>query len=316
MLDTLLMNTLLKGIATGTHLLLVGDADQLPSVGAGNVLADVIGSAVVPVVKLEQIFRQGAGSAIVTNAHRINQGQMPLMGKEVTDFFFFAEDDPELAGDLVVDLVAKRIPAKFGFKPEEIQVLSPMHRGKCGVGYLNEKLQEVLNPPSDRKGQKQYGGKLFRVGDKVLQLRNNYDKEVFNGDSGMVTAISHEDQVVAVKLEDGREVEYDFGELDELTLAYAVSIHKSQGSEYPVCVIPLAMGHYMLLERKLIYTAVTRAKKLVVLVGSKKALAMAVKNGPKRENEDGMPPANASNKDSSSHRAGRYTGLTVRLLQM
>ncbi|MEI6043746.1 MAG: AAA family ATPase [Chloroflexota bacterium] len=317
MLDTLLMNTLLKGIATGTHLLLVGDADQLPSVGAGNVLADVIGSAVVPVVKLEQIFRQGEGSAIVTNAHRINQGQMPLMGKEITDFFFFGEDDPELAGDLVVDLVAKRIPVKFGFKPEEIQVLSPMHRGKCGVGYLNEKLQEVLNPPSERKGQKQYGGKLFRVGDKVLQLRNNYEKEVFNGDSGVLMALSHEDQVVTVKLEDGREAEYDFGELDELTLAYALSIHKSQGSEYPVCVIPLAMGHYMLLERKLIYTAVTRAKKLVVLVGSKKALAMAVRNGPKRESEEGTllsAVPNNSGKDSSSHRAGRYTGLTVRLL--
>jgi exodeoxyribonuclease V alpha subunit len=312
MLDTLLINSLLKGIATGTHLLLVGDADQLPSVGAGNVLADIIGSEVVPVVKLDHIFRQGAGSAIVTNAHRINQGQMPLTGREISDFFFFTEDDPELAGDLVVELVAKRIPAKFGFQPDQIQVLSPMHRGKCGVGYLNEKLQEVLNPAQEHKAQKQFGGKIFRVGDKVLQLRNNYDKEVFNGDGGTITAISQEDQSVTLLLEDGRAVEYDFGELDELTLAYAVSIHKSQGSEYPVCVIPLAMGHYMLLERKLIYTAVTRARQLVVLVGSKKALAMAVRNGPQHYLAGA---ALAKDKGGKAHRAGRYTGLAVRLGQ-
>jgi ATP-dependent exoDNAse (exonuclease V) alpha subunit len=319
MLDTLLMNNLLKAVATGTHLLLVGDADQLPSVGAGNVLADIIGSGVVPVTRLDHIFRQGAGSAIVTNAHRINQGLLPQTSSQITDFFFFGEDDPEKAGDLVVELVAKRIPAKFGFQPDQIQVLAPMHRGKCGVGYLNEKLQEVLNPPAEGKGQKQFGGRVFRVGDKVLQLRNNYDKEVFNGDGGVVTTISYEDQTVGVKLEDGREVNYDFGELDELTLAYAVSIHKSQGSEYPVCVIPLAMGHFMLLERKLVYTAVTRARKLVVLVGSKKALAMAVKNGPtkskngpegswQQEPEGHHPPA-----QGLQHRAGRFTGLAVRL---
>jgi exodeoxyribonuclease V alpha subunit len=319
MLDTLLMNSLLKGIATGTHLLLVGDADQLPSVGAGNVLSDIINSGVVPVVKLDHIFRQGAGSAIVTNAHRINQGQMPLVGKDITDFFFFGEEDPELAGDLVVDLVAKRIPARFHLPPEEIQVLAPMHRGKSGVGYLNEKLQEVLNPPREAKAEKQYGGKLFRVGDKVLQLRNNYDKEVFNGDGGIITAISHEDQTVEVRLEgeEGRQVEYDFGELDELTLAYAVSIHKSQGSEYQCCVIPVAMGHYMLLERKLIYTAVTRAKKLVVVVGSKKALALAVRNGPKVV---AAPGENSETKNQfttggAGHRAGRYTGLAIRLHQ-
>jgi exodeoxyribonuclease V alpha subunit len=196
-----------------------------------------------------------------------------------------------------------------------------MHRGKCGVGYLNEKLQEVLNPPHDHKAQKQYGSKIFRVGDKVLQLRNNYEKEVFNGDAGVITTISQEDQTVGVKLEDGREVEYEFGELDELTLAYAVSIHKSQGSEYPVCVIPLAMGHFLLLERKLVYTAVTRAKKLVVLVGSKKALAMAVRNGPVRQAEDrsgntiGWEAKNNPGRTAANHRAGRYTGLAIRLQQ-
>jgi ATP-dependent exoDNAse (exonuclease V) alpha subunit len=329
MLDTLLMYSLLKGIATGTHLLLVGDADQLPSVGAGNVLSDIINSGVVPVVKLDQIFRQGAGSAIITNAHRINQGLMPIVSRDITDFFFFGEEDPEVAGELVVDLVAKRIPTKFGFAPGDIQVLAPMHRGKSGVGYLNEKLQEVLNPPADNKPQKLYGSKVFRVGDKVLQLRNNYDKQVYNGDGGTITALHTENQTVSVRLEDDREVEYDFGELDELTLAYAISIHKSQGSEYPVCVIPVAMGHFMLLERKLIYTAITRAKKLVVLVGSKKALAMAVRNGPRvavavavdattrtgRELEPGMKghQTQTSGSGSSLHRAGRYTGLAIRL---
>lgn len=301
MLDTLLMNNLLKGIATGAHLLLVGDADQLPSVGAGNVLADVIASGMAPVVKLDHIFRQGQGSAIVTNAHRINGGQMPVTGREITDFYFFPEDDPERAGDLVVDLVAHRIPARFGYRTSDIQVLSPVHGGKCGVGYLNEKLQEKLNPSTPNKLQKQYGGKLFRAGDKVLQLRNNYDKDVYNGDSGLITSISPEDQEMTVRLEDGREVSYDYGELDELTLAYALSIHKSQGSEYPVCVIPVAMGHYMLLERKLIYTAVTRARQLVVLVGSRRALAIAVNNGPKST--------------SIRDRGGRYTGLAVRLAQ-
>ena len=316
MLDTLLMYSLLKGIATGTHLLLVGDADQLPSVGAGNVLSDIINSGIVPVVRLDHIFRQGAGSAIVTNAHRINQGQMPLTGSQIKDFFFFPQDDPELAGDLVVELVAQRIPTKFGFKPGDIQVLAPMHRGKSGVGYLNEKLQEVLNPPAENKPQKLYGSKVFRVGDKVMQLRNNYDKQVYNGDGGSIVELSFENQTVKVRLEDEREVDYDFGELDELTLAYAVSIHKSQGSEYPVVVVPVAMGHFMLLERKLIYTAVTRARKLVVMVGSKKALAIAVRNGPKNQavikrNSE----IDESNRlfDKNQHRAGRYTGLAVRL---
>ncbi|HEY7126650.1 MAG TPA: ATP-dependent RecD-like DNA helicase [Ktedonobacterales bacterium] len=321
MLDTLLMNSLLKGIATGTHVLFVGDADQLPSVGAGNVLGDILRSGVVPVVRLEHIFRQGTGSAIALNARRINEGQMPITGQEITDFFFFPQDDSTAASELIVDLVARRIPAKFGFRPEDIQVLAPMHRGLCGVGALNERLQEALNPPGAQKAQKQYGGKLFRVGDKVLQLRNNYDKDVFNGDSGIIMGIDAEDQTVAVRLDEGRKVVYEFGELDELTLAYAVSIHKAQGSEYPVCVIPLLMEQYMLLERQLIYTAVTRARQLVVLVGSRKAMAIAIKNGPTSQQPpdsdqgDGSaapPPAAPAKRN----RNARYTGLANRLCQL
>ncbi len=321
MLDTLLMNSLLKGIATGTHVLFVGDADQLPSVGAGNVLGDILQSGVVPVVRLEHIFRQGTGSAIALNARRINEGQMPITGQEITDFFFFPQDDSSAAGELIVDLVARRIPARFGFRPEDIQVLSPMHRGLCGVGALNERLQEALNPPGAQKAQKQYGGKLFRVGDKVLQLRNNYDKDVFNGDSGLIIGIDAENQTVMVRLDEGRKVVYEFGELDELTLAYAVSIHKAQGSEYPVCVIPLLMEQYMLLERQLIYTAVTRARQLVVLVGSRKALAIAIKNGPtsqqpfeskQGEGPEDVPPAAPPRRN----RNARYTGLASRLCQL
>ncbi len=312
MLDTLLMNNLLKAIATGTHLLLVGDVDQLPSVGAGNVLADIINSEVVPVVRLDHIFRQGAGSAIITNAHLINQGQMPVSGREITDFFFFTEDDPEKAGELVVDLVTRRIPAKFGYTPKDIQVLAPMHRGRCGVGYLNEQLQAALNPEKPGQPQKQYGGRIYRVGDKVLQLRNNYDKEVFNGDTGTIIGLNTEDQTATISLEEGRVVEYDFSELDELTLAYAVSIHKSQGSDYPVCVIPIMMSHYMLLERKLLYTAVTRAKKIVVLVGSKKALAMAVRNGPAvTPTQTSLP--NPAKRSANDQRSKRFTGLLNKL---
>jgi exodeoxyribonuclease V alpha subunit len=308
MIDVLLMNTLLKAIATGTHLLLVGDADQLPSVGAGNVLADVINSGIVPVIKLDQIFRQAADSAIITNAHFINQGQLPVYGSHIKDFFFFSEDDPERAAKLVVDLVIKRIPSKFGFKPADIQVLVPTHRGRCGVSALNDALQSTLNPEQPGRPQKQFGGKIFRVGDKVLQMRNNYDKEVFNGDAGVVSAIDQEEQTMTVRLEDGREVDYEFAGLDQLSLAYAVSIHKSQGSEYPVCVVPLLMQHYMLLERKLVYTAVTRARKLVVVVGSKRALAMAIKNGPGQADSVALPVVKS--------RAGRYTGLAIRLMQL
>ncbi len=294
MLDTLLTNTLLKAIATGAHVLFVGDADQLPSVGAGNVLADVIASGLVQVTRLDRIFRQSETSAIITNAHHINSGEMPQTGGAINDFFVFAEDDAEKASALVVDLVTRRIPARFGLAPGDIQVLAPMHNGKCGVAYLNESLQAVLNPPRNDKPQKPFGNRVFRLGDKVLQTRNNYDKDVFNGDAGVVVAIDLEDQLVRVRLDDGRVADYEFTELDQLTLAYAISIHKSQGSEYAAIVIPLVMGHYMMLERRLIYTAVTRAKQLAVIVGSRKALAMAVKN-------------------SGATRHGRNTGLAVRL---
>ncbi len=321
MLDTLLMNSLLKGVATGTHVLLVGDADQLPSVGAGNVLGDILQSGVVPVVRLEHIFRQSSGSAIALNARRINEGQMPITGRDITDFFFFPQGDAVSASDLIVDLVARRIPARFGFRPEDIQVLAPMHRGLCGVGALNERLQEALNPPGAQKPQKQYGGRLFRVGDKVLQLRNNYDKDVFNGDSGTIVALDLEDQTMTVRLDEGRKVVYEFGELDELALAYAVSIHKAQGSEYPVCVIPLLMEQYLLLERQLIYTAVTRARQLVVLVGSKKALAIAIKNGPTSGTAGTSPDRRDAGATSTSaaplrNRNARYTGLAQRLRRL
>ena len=320
MLDTLLMNNLLKGIATGTHLLFVGDADQLPSVGPGQVLADLITSRVIPVTRLEHIFRQGTGSAIATNAHLMNRGLMPVLGPGSSEFFFFIQDEPQLASELVVDLVARRISAKFGFSSDQIQVLSPMYRGRCGLTELNERLQEALNPPAPQKAERQYGGISFRVGDKVMQLQNNYEKEVFNGDSGIVTAISAEDQRVTVRLDEGREITYDFRELDELILAYAVSIHKAQGSEYPVCVIPLVMEHYPLLERQLVYTAVTRARQVVVLVGSKKALAIAIRKGPKRDETpevDGEARLDSSTSAVQSRNSkGRYTGLALRLRQL
>ena len=309
MLDTLLMNTLLKAVATGTHVLLVGDADQLPSVGAGNVLADLVASGAAPITQLTQIFRQGEGSAIITNAHRINQGQLPVTGPDIQDFFIFKEEDPDKIADLVVDLVTRRIPARFGLKPGDIQVLSPSHRGVCGVGALNERLQGVLNPAAPGQPERAFGGRIYRIGDRVLQLRNNYDREVFNGDTGAIRAIKLEDQTVTVRLDEGRDVDYDLAELDELALAYAISVHKSQGSEYPACVIPLTMQHYPLLERKLIYTAVTRARKLVVLVGSMRALAVAVRNGPAvQTNAAGQP---ATVRDSG--RSARYTGLRERL---
>lgn len=298
MLDTLLMNTLLKAVGSGTHVLLVGDADQLPSVGAGNVLADMIASELVPVLRLDQIFRQSAGSAMITNAHRINRGESPQLGGEITDFYLFAEDDAEKASELVVDVVKRRIPAKFGIAPSDIQVLVPMHGGKCGVASLNDLLQGALNPPRTDRPHKSFGERVYRVGDKVLQTRNNYDKDVFNGDAGVIKLLDLEDQMLVVQMEDGRSVEYDFSDLDQLALAYAISIHKSQGSEYPAVVIPLLMNHYMMLERKLLYTAVTRAKKLVVLVGSRKAIEIAVRNA------------------GGVNRAHRYTGLAARLREV
>jgi len=278
MLDLLLTNHLLKAINPASHLLLVGDVDQLPSVGAGNVLRDIIASGQVVVVRLEEIFRQAEGSLIVANAHRINRGLMPLFAKEARDFFLFVEEDPEKAADLVVDLVKTRIPRKFGYHPvDDIQVLSPMYRGAVGVSNLNARLQEALNPPSLAKGERRLAGRLFRLGDKVMQTRNNYDKEVYNGDIGRVVRIDLENQLMVVRIDD-RPVPYDFSELDELVHAFAVSVHKSQGSEYPAVVMPVLTQHYLMLQRNLLYTAVTRARELVVLVGAKKAIAIAVRN--------------------------------------
>ncbi len=278
MLDVLLMNHLLKAIRPGTHLLLVGDADQLPSVGAGNVLRDLIRSQVIPVVHLKEIFRQPEGSYIIINAHRINRGQMPIIdNRNARDFFLFKVDDPEAAADLIVDIVRRRIPQKFGLKPEEIQVLSPMHRGPVGVGNLNLRLQEALNPGRPGGPERRVGGRVFRPGDRVMQIRNNYDKEVYNGDLGHIVRINTELQEILVDF-DGRLVPYDFLELDELVHAYAISVHKSQGSEYPAVVIPVMTTHYIMLHRNLLYTAVTRAKQLVVLVGEPRAIAIAVRN--------------------------------------
>jgi exodeoxyribonuclease V alpha subunit len=323
MLDLILMNHLLKAIAPGMHLLLVGDIDQLPSVGAGNVLEDMIhavegeggreeerergrregererggegeekGLAGAAVIRLDTIFRQAADSFIIHNAHRINRGDMPLIDNEKSsDFFLFRTDDPERATQLCVELVQSRIPGRFAIPSQDIQVLSPMHRGVAGVGALNAALQEALNPSRPGVPERSLGNRIYRPGDRVMQLRNNYDKDVYNGDMGTITALDLVNQEVTVTF-DGRSICYNFLELDELTHAWAVSVHKSQGSEYPAVVVPILTSHYMMLQRNLLYTAITRAKRLVVLVGQPKAIAMAVRNNQVAE---------------------RYTGLTERL---
>jgi exodeoxyribonuclease V alpha subunit len=283
MLDVLLANTLVKAIPSGAHLLLVGDVDQLPSVGAGEVLRDLLGAssdagvAVVPSVRLTHIFRQAQHSGVVTNAHRINAGQLPVT-QGLEDFFLFAEDEAERAAELTVDIVAHRLPQRFGLDARrDVQVLCPMHRGPAGAGALNERLQQALTPARPGTPERRYGGRVYRVGDKVTQLRNNYDKEVFNGALGTVTGLSLEEQELRVLLDDGRAVRYAFDELDELTHAYAISVHRSQGSEYPCVVVPLTTSAWMMLQRNLLYTAVTRARRFVVLVGSRRALARAVR---------------------------------------
>jgi exodeoxyribonuclease V alpha subunit len=278
MLDAMLAYALLRAVNPGTHLLLVGDVNQLPSVGAGDVLRDLIASALLPVTRLDVIFRQSAQSTIISNAHRINKGEMPAFPDGVEDFFLFSiPEDVEQVAAMVVEVVSERIPRRFGLHPlDDVQVLVPMYRGAAGVQSLNQKLQETLNPPA-RRAERLIGGRLYREGDKVLQTRNNYDKEVFNGDVGRIQAIDLTEQIITVKFED-RSVNYDFSEAPELIHAYAISVHRSQGSEYPAIVMPVVTGHFMMLQRNLLYTAVTRARKLVVLVGSKKAIAIAVKN--------------------------------------
>ncbi|MBQ9411960.1 MAG: ATP-dependent RecD-like DNA helicase [Oscillospiraceae bacterium] len=275
MIDTVLMYNLLKAVPDGMHLVLVGDIDQLPSVGAGNVLRDIIDSGCFPVVRLTRIFRQAQTSAIVMNAHRINQGKFPdLSNRRQGDFFFEEREDPEDAAETVAALVSTRLPRYYGVSPAEIQVLTPMQRGTAGAANLNALLQTALNPAGPALKR---AGVEYRAGDKVMQIRNNYDKEVFNGDIGLVERADPEDRSLTVCF-DGRSVEYDAGELDELALAYAVTIHKSQGSEYPIVVMPVLMQHYVMLQRNLIYTGITRAKRVIVLVGTKKAVACAVRN--------------------------------------
>lgn len=308
MLDLLLANKLVKAVPPGAHLLLVGDVDQLPSVGAGEVLRDLLagGGAAregagaspaesggapdggggrvaggpVPAVRLTRIFRQAQQSGVVTNAHRINSGVPPLTNG-LADFFLFAEEDAEEAARLTVDVVARRIPAKFGLDPRrDVQVLTPMHRGPAGAGALNGLLQQAVTPGRPDLPERRFGGRVFRVGDKVTQIRNNYEKGlngVFNGTVGVVTALDPDEQRLTVRTDEDEEVPYDFDELDELAHAYAVTIHRSQGSEYPAVVIPVTTSAWMMLQRNLLYTAVTRAKRLVVLVGSRKALGQAVR---------------------------------------
>jgi exodeoxyribonuclease V alpha subunit len=280
MLDLILTNKLVKAVPPGAHLLLVGDVDQLPSVGAGEVLRDLLAAEAIPRVRLTQVFRQAADSGVVSNAHRINAGLPPVLAG-MKDFFFFSCEDTEAAAELTVEVACRRIAKRFGLDPRrDVQVLAPMHRGPAGAGALNTLLQQQLTPGRDGVPERRAGGRVFRVGDKVTQIRNNYDKGqagVFNGTVGVVTALSTDEQSLTVRTDEDESIDYDFDELDELAHAYAMTIHRSQGSEYPAVVIPVTTSAWMMLQRNLLYTAVTRAKRLVVLVGSRRALAAAVR---------------------------------------
>jgi len=281
MVDVSLMMHWLRALPDHAHLLLVGDVDQLPSVGPGNVLADIIRSGVVPVARLTEVFRQAAQSRIVMAAHEINAGRMPALPKPAPkdcDFHFIERDTPEAITGTIVHLARERIPDAFGFDPREIQVLSPMNRTSLGTNNLNAVLQNALNPPAELKMEVERFGLCFRSGDKVIQTRNNYEKDVFNGDIGRVGEIEAEPLRMHVHFEDGRTAIYESGDMDELRLAWAITIHKSQGSEFPAMIIPVSTQHYVMLQRNLFYTGITRGRKLVVLVGDSKALAIAVKN--------------------------------------
>jgi exodeoxyribonuclease V alpha subunit len=280
MTDVVLMANVLRALPSNASLLLVGDIDQLPSVGPGMVLRHLIESKVVPVVRLTEVFRQAAHSRIITNAHRINQGRLPEIPSKgiASDFFFIEREEPDQIAATLAEMVKTRIPSKFRLNPiRDIQVLCPMNRGSLGVRELNVRLQNEMNPARTDEPFVERFGWQFRPRDKVIQTENDYDKDVFNGDIGQVVKIDPVEHEVTIRF-DQRELVYDFGELDEVSLAYAITIHKSQGSEFPAVVIPLAMQHYMLLQRNLVYTGITRGKKLVVLIGQRKALAMAVKN--------------------------------------
>ena len=280
MIDVVLMANLLRALPPKASLLLVGDVDQLPSVGPGMVLRHLIESKVVPVVRLTEVFRQAANSRIITNAHRINEGRLPEVpakGGE-SDFFFIEREEPDQIAATLVEMIKNRIPSKFQLDPiRDVQVLCPMNRGSLGVRELNVRLQNELNPARADEPFVEKFGWQFRLRDKVIQTENDYDKDVFNGDIGQVMKIDQIEREVTIRF-DQREIVYDFGELDEVSLAYAITIHKSQGSEFPSVVIPLAMQQYMLLQRNLVYTGITRGKKLVVLIGQRKALGMAVRN--------------------------------------
>lgn len=275
MMDTMLMFQLIKAAPMGATLVFVGDINQLPSVGPGNVLRDMIASGAVPVVELVEVFRQAAQSDIIMNAHKINKGEAPIIAKGLnTDFFFFRHEAPEQAAHLIVDLIKNRIPQKFRYKSDEIQVLCPMTKGSTGTINLNKQLQLALNSNTLHVVR---GEKIFKLHDKVMQIRNNYDKDVFNGDMGHIIVLDTEERELTIRFDD-RNIIYSFDELDEVVPAYAITIHKSQGAEYPVVIIPLFMQNYVMLERNLIYTAVTRGKKMVVLVGQNKALQVGVRN--------------------------------------
>jgi exodeoxyribonuclease V alpha subunit len=278
MVDVLLMQSLLRAVPDGAALLIVGDIDQLPSVGPGQVLADVISSGAVPVVRLTEVFRQAALSRIISNAHRINQGSMPDLGRSEgeSDFYFISAESPEAAVSRIVELAKTRVPKRFGLDPiRDIQVLCPMNRGGVGARSLNIELQSAINPAGDRKVER--FGWTFALGDKVMQIENDYDKDVYNGDIGTIDDVNADAGEISVCF-DGRSVTYGLGELDTLVPAYAATIHKSQGSEYPAVIIPVLTQHYPMLQRNLLYTGVTRGKRLVVLVGQKKAIAIAVRN--------------------------------------
>jgi exodeoxyribonuclease V alpha subunit len=280
MVDVLLMRFLLRALPPRSALLLVGDVDQLPSVGPGHVLADVIASGAVPVVRLTEVFRQAAQSRIVTSAHRINQGRMPDLSpqEEGSDFYFVDASDPEDAVRKVIAVVRERIPRRFGLDPvRDIQVLCPMNRGGVGARSLNAALQAALNPPREGEARVERFGWSYAAGDKIMQVENSYERELYNGDLGVVRSVDPEESVLTAEF-DGREVAYSFGELDELALAYATTVHKAQGSEYPAVVIPVTTQHYPMLQRNLFYTGITRGKRLVVLVGQRRALGIAVRD--------------------------------------
>lgn len=308
MLDIFLCNDLLKAVPRDAHVLFVGDADQLPSVGPGNVLHDLINFPAVYAVHLDIIFRQAEGSGIIANAHRINSGEMPRL-QGLDDFYFFPRPDPERCAAMVVELVTERIPRRFGIDSRAIQVLSPMHRGAAGVQALNKDLQEALNPPHPARPEYVWGDATFRVGDRIMQVRNNYDLDVYNGDVGEISSIDRAEKTLTVRYDEvsgPRDVVYELSMLDELQLAYAMSIHKSQGAEYPVVVVPLVRQHMLLLQRNLLYTAVTRARNMVVLVGDDQAIRKAVENNTVARRNTGLQRRLQSPRISEDY--GDYVG--------